>query len=300
MARSQNLNFCGISVSEADLELIEDTIRDCYGLSRTELAYTVCELLDWRRPNGGLKGHECRGFLEALEQKGILRLPELKTNAGKRPKKPRDSEREPSPLPTTIEAKLSEVGPLELELITTSEDHKEWRKWVGRHHYLGYKVPFGAYLRYFIRISDPRIQRVGCLQVSSPAWRMAPRDGWIGWSDGQRAKGLQRIVQNSRFLILPWVKIPHLASAALARMNRRIVSDWEAAYAIRPLLMETLVDPARYQGTCYRAANWIYLGRTTGRGRMDKTHKREGLVPKDIWVYPLCRKPREKLLAGLS
>ncbi len=300
MAKTRNLRFCGIEVSSADLELIAGTIQDCAGLSRTELAYTVCELLDWRRPTGALKGHECRGFLEELEEKGILQLPGLKANAGKRQKKPRDFEREPTPLPKVFEAKLSEVGPLELELITTSENHKQWRKWVGQHHYLGYKVPFGAYLRYFVWISRPQPQRVGCLQVSSPAWRMAPRDGWIGWDDAQRAKGLQQIVQNSRFLILPWVKIPYLASASLARMARRVVSDWEATYAIRPLLMETLVDPARYLGTCYKAANWIYLGQTTGRGRMDKTHKRHGLVPKDIWVYPLCRKPQEKLLAGLS
>ena len=298
MAKKRNLRFCGISVSAADLELIEETIRDCSGLSRTELAYTVCELLDWRRPNGGLKGHECRGFLEELEEKGVLQLPGLKANAGKRQKKPGAAERKLSPMPQTLEAKLSEVGPLQLELITTSENHKQWRDWVGQYHYLGYKVPFGAYLRYFIWISQPNPLRVGCLQVSSPAWRMAPRDSWIGWDDKERARGLQQIVQNSRFLILPWVRIPYLASASLARLTKRIVSDWEAAYAIRPVLMETLVDPARFLGTCYRGANWIYLGKTTGRGRMDKTHKRHGLVPKDIWVYPLCRKAREKLAAG--
>ncbi|MCK8601040.1 DUF4338 domain-containing protein [Desulfoferrobacter suflitae] len=296
MAKRGSLNFCGIEVSSSDLELIEGTIRDCAGLSRTELAYTVCELLGWRRPNGSLKGHECRGFLEKLEEQGILQLPELKANAGKRRSKPKSTEKKLAPAPMTVTGKLSEVGPLELQLVTTSEEHKQWRKWVGQHHYLGYKVPFGAYLRYFVWITKPRPQQVGCLQVSSPAWRMAPRDEWIGWTDAQRAKGLQQIIQNSRFLILPWVKIPHLASASLARLTRRVVNDWQAAYVIRPILMETLVDPSRYLGTCYRAANWIYLGRTTGRGRMDKTHKRHGLEPKDIWVYPLCRKARERLL----
>lgn len=299
MRKIKNLHFCGIPVSEADLALIEEIIRDCFNLSRTELAYTVCELLDWHRPNGSLKGHECRFFLEDLEEKGILRLPRLKSNVRQRPEKPKNHAEESAAEPDLLQVKLNEVRPLELKPVTTSAEHKEWRTYVGKYHYLGYKIPFGAYLRYFVCISQPQSTRVGCLQVSSPAWRMAPRDKWIGWSDSQRAKGLQRIVQNSRFLVLPHVKIPHLASASLARLTRRIADDWEAVYAVRPYLIETLVDPARYPGTCYRAANWLYLGRTTGRGRMDRTRKKEGLVPKDIWIYPLCRKVHEKLLTGL-
>lgn len=296
MATTKNLRFCGITVSEEDLDLIKGTISDCANLSRTELAYTVCELLDWRRPNGYLKGHECRTFLEELEAKGILQLPALATNAGKRPKVPADSKKDSEPLPKTFAGKLSEVGPVELELVTNSEDNRQWREWVGRHHYLGCKVPFGAHVRYFILTSHPQPQRVGCLQVSSPAWMMAPRDEWIGWDHEQRKRKLQWIVQNSRYLILPWVKIPYLASATLAKLAKRIADDWEPRYAIRPVLMETLVDSARFSGTCYRAANWIYLGRTTGRGRMDKSHKRHGKAVKDIFVYPLCRKAREKLL----
>jgi hypothetical protein len=162
-------------------------------------------------------------------------------------------------------------------------------------HYLGCTVPFGAHLRYFVRISHPKPQRVGCIQLSSPAWRMTPRDRWIGWDDTERLRGLQHIVQNSRFLILPRVRIPNLASATLARMVRQVGIDWEARYAVRPVLMETLVDPTRFRGTCYRAANWIHLGQTTGRGRMDRGHRRHGASPKKVFVYPLCRKAREKL-----
>lgn len=125
---------------------------------------------------------------------------------------------------------------------------------------------------------------------------MAPRDRWIGWDEEQRVRGLQHIVQNSRFLLLPWVKVPHLASATLAQLSRRITKDWEAHYAVRPFLLETLVDPSRFRGTCYRAANWIVLGQTTGRGRMDREHLRHGAAIKEILVYPLCRKAREKLL----
>ncbi|MDY0041814.1 MAG: DUF4338 domain-containing protein [Desulforhabdus sp.] len=295
-SKKRNLNFCGISVSEEDLELIRGTIADCANLSRTELAYTVCELLDWRRPNGHLKGHECRSFLEELEATGLLQLPALAGHAGKRRKAPVLTQSEKAPLPEVVAGKLSDLGPVELELVSNSEDNRQWREWVRRHHYLGCKVPFGAHVRYFVLTTNPRRQRVGCLQVSSPAWMMAPRDAWIGWNHAQRKRKLQYIVQNSRFLILPWVKIPYLASAALARLARRIADDWEPRYAIRPVLMETLVDSSRFSGTCYRAANWIYLGKTTGRGRMDKRHERVGAAVKDIFVYPLSRKAKQKLL----
>ena len=296
MENKKDLSFCGIPVGAAELELIQVTIHDCAGLSRTELAFTVCELLDWRRPNGGLKGHECRQFLEGLETKGILQLPAMKGTARRGKDKPLPPAAPGDVLPETVEGELRDLGPVALEPVKTQEDRRQWREWVERHHYIGYKVPFGAHLRYFVLTSRPQPQRVGCLQVSSPAWRMAPRDRWIGWDEAQRVKRLQQIVQNSRFLILPWVKIPNLASAALGRLVRQVAGDWEALYCVRPVLMETLVDPARFRGTCYLAANWIYLGQTTGRGRMDKEHQRHGASIKDVLVYPLCRKARDKLL----
>lgn len=295
MEKEGGLRFCGTGVSAAELEMIRDTIGDCAGLSRTELANTVCELLDWRRPNGSLKGHECRLFLEELETKGILRLPASRSNGRRSTVGATAVDEGSTVLPATFAGKLCELGPVTLELVKTRQQQREWREWVDRYHYLGCKVPFGAYLRYFVHTTRPQPQRVGCLQVSSPAWRMAARDQWIGWDDAQRLLGLQRIVQNSRFLILPWVRIPYLASAALSVLARRAGGDWEACYAVRPVLMETLVDPARFQGTCYRAANWIHLGQTTGRGRMDRGHERHGASPKDVLVYPLCRKAREKL-----
>jgi hypothetical protein len=125
---------------------------------------------------------------------------------------------------------------------------------------------------------------------------MAVRDRWIGWDEAQRARRLQLIVQNSRFLILPWVHIKNLASTTLALVARQIPKDWQACYAVRPVLLETLVDPARYRGSCYIAANWIQLGRTTGRGRMDHAHELHGASPKEVFVYPLCRNARKLLL----
>jgi hypothetical protein len=295
MDRIKPWRFCGREVTSEELELILDTVRDCGGLSPTELAHTVCELLDWRRLNGSLKAHECRQFLEELETAGIFKLRGRSGCARTRRSRPNPLEVAPDPVPEPLLGSLREVGPVGLELVDSREDRRQWRDWVGRYHYLGCTVPFGAHLRYFILLNRPELRRVGCVQVSSPAWMMAPRDQWIGWDKAQRLLRLQWIIQNSRFLIVPWVRIPHLASAALALLARRVPADWEVRYGLRPVLMETLVDLARFRGTCYRAANWISLGQTTGRGRMDREHQRHGAAPKEVMVYPLCRKAREKL-----
>lgn len=292
----KNLRFCGRQVTPDELKLIQEIVHDCKALSRTELAYTVCELLTWERPTGKLKGHECRKFLEELEAAGFVRLPGPATTGGKGGKKTRNLLEANDTTPAVFSATVPEVAPIELELVSRPEDRFQWRDWVERYHYLGCKVPFGAYLRYFVRVSRPEPRRVGCIQISSPSWSMAPRDRWIGWDNAQRIKRLQWIIQNSRFLILPWIRIPHLASSTLSRLVRKAPADWEAHYNIRPVLMETLVDTSRYRGTCYRAANWIYLGKTTGRGRMDREKKPDESKIKDIFVYPLCRKAKERLL----
>ena len=148
-------------------------------------------------------------------------------------------------------------------------------------------MPFGARLRYVVFASHPERAVVGCLQFSSPAWRMAARDRWIGWDDTTRANNLQHVVNNSRFLLLPWVELRNLASAVLARGLAQLVVDWPHHYGIEPALVETLVDSRRYHGGCYRAANWIALGQTSGRGRMDRHRRRDGAAPKTIFVYPL-------------
>lgn len=288
--------FCGNDVTPKELELILDTVRDCRFLSPTELAHTVCELLDWRRPTGALKAHECRMFLEELESAGMVQLSGRKEGPRKHSGPSKAYLEMPEVRPDPIVGTLQDLGPLDLEVVEGQKNQLQWREWVDRYHYLGSTVPFGASLRYFVRLKREENRRLGCIQLSSPAWQMAPRDRWIGWDAATRVQNLQRIVQNSRFLLLPWAQIPHLASASLGLLARRVADDWEARYAIRPVLMETLVDRARYKGTCYRAANWISLGETTGRGRMDRTHKRKGKEPKEILIYPLCRKAREKLL----
>lgn len=284
--------FCGQPVLDEELALIQGIVEEFSGLGRTEIANTVCELLQWVRPTGKLKTVECRAFLESLEACGLLRLP------------PRRLQRRRSVGATVpahgesvapLEGLLRDFQPLELESVSAPVDHALWREWIQRHHYLGYRIPFGAHLRYFIRIAAPQPVRVGALQFSSPAWRMAAREHWIGWDEATRRRNLQQVVCNSRFLIPPWVRIRNLASAALAMAARRLADDWQARYNVRPLLLETLVDPARFAGTCYRAAGWIEVGQTAGRGRQDRRHQRHGACPKTIFLYPLVADARQRL-----
>jgi hypothetical protein len=150
-------------------------------------------------------------------------------------------------------------------------------------------------LRYFIETSEGTI--LGSFQFSSPAWKMAPRDKWIGWSDEERKRNLQKIINNSRFLILPWVQIKNLASSVLSLAARQIPKDWQVCYNYQPVLLETLVHKSRFKGTCYRAANWIHVGTTTGRGRMDRYSRRKGMAPKEIYLYPLTVRFRQELFA---
>ena len=264
--------------------------HDYAGLGVTEIARTVCELLEWTRPNGGLKNHECRQLLERLEGEGVLRLPALRKLGGRGPRRVDISQQRFEPEP--VDCAASACEPLELAPVEGKVESRSWREHVERYHYLGCRVPFGANLRYWVRNRD---RELACLLWISPAWKMKPRDLWIGWSDEQRQRHLQWIVNNGRFLILPWVRVKGLASKILALSARQMPHDWQTRYGHRPLLLETLVDADRFRGTCYRAANWTYLGPTAGRGRMDREHKAHGQAIKDIYVYPLVRDARQRL-----
>lgn len=287
-------SFCGEAVSQEDLSLIQQVIERYPNLSRTELANTLCELLDWNRINGGLKTVECRQFLETLEAQSLIQLPQRRSGRP-RGSKTRVDRTTSGACGEPLEGVLGDYPGISLTLVTTADERALWRELVERYHYLGHRVPFGAHLRYLIRFEDALQTVVGCLQYSSGAWRMQARDHWIGWDEVARKAQLQRIVSNSRFLILPWVRIRYLASHVLAQAARRLVQDWEVRYGLTPWLLETLVDPARFTGTCYRAANWIEVGTTTGRGRQDRHHRRHGEQPKTVWLYPLGRDVRQRL-----
>ena len=291
----ESLVFCGRTFRSDELELMRQTARDFSALGVTEIARTVCELLEWTRPNGGLKNHECRQLLERLRTEGFLKLPEVRKLGGRGPRRAHVPESGCERAPVACVASACE--PLELALVEGPAESHRWREQVERYHYLGCRVPFGAHLRYWVRHGG---RELACLLWTSPAWKMQARDTWIGWSDERRRCNLQRIVNNGRFLILPWVHVKGLASKILALSARQLPLDWETHYGYRPLLLETLVDSARFRGTCYRAANWTCVGQTTGRGRMDQEHKAHGRVVKDIYVYPLVRDVRHRLCSDLT
>ena len=292
MAEEISERFCGCDINNREIDEIREIVSTCSGISRTELANTVCELFEWKRPTGKLKTVECRQFLEDLHNKGIISLPERRAV---RPAKVRGKAKrtENAKRSKEISGPVKQFLPLSLIRVETKAQRDLWCEYVDRYHYLGYRIPFGAQLRYFVESSDERV--LGCLQFSSPGWKMAARDGWIGWNDLQRQRNLQRVVNNSRFLIFPWVKVKNLASSILALAIRRIADDWETQYGIRPVILETLVDKSRYAGTCYKASNWIHVGVTSGRGRMDRNHARHGQSPKDIYLYPLTSRFRKEL-----
>jgi len=183
--------------------------------------------------------------------------------------------------------------PLELELAKNRKQRQIFKDLVSRHHYLGYAMPFGAKLQYLVYATRPGRQVVGCVQFSSPAWRIKVRDRWIGWDDATRGRGLQQIVNNSRLLVLP--RIRNLASALLSRVLGVLREDWQDHYGVDPWVVETLVDRKRFHGGCYRAANFILLGKTSGRGRMDRTHQRHGAEVKTVMVYPLIKHATHRL-----
>jgi len=286
----ESLTFCGRTFHVGELQLMRQITLEFSALGVTEIARTVCELLEWTRPNGGLKNHECRQLLERLQAEGFLLLPELQERGGRGPRRADVSR--PCLEPAVIECGASECEPLEMALVEGPAESRRWREEVERYHYLGCRVPFGAHLRYWVRTQD---RELACLLWTSPAWKMQARDEWIGWSDAQRRGNLQRIVNNGRFLVLPWVRVNGLASKILALGARQVPRDWENHYGHRPLLLETMVDPSRFRGTCYRAANWLYVGQTAGRGRMDREHQAHGQAVKDIYVYPLVRDARQQL-----
>jgi len=216
----ESLTFCGRTFGRSELELMRRTALDFSALGVTEIARTVCELLEWTRLSGGLKNHECRQLLERLQAEGLLQLPELRHLGGRGPRRADVSET--CAPPAVVTGAASDCEPLELVLVEGKAESRRWREQMERYHYLGSRVPFGANLRYWVRHEE---RELACLLWTSPAWKMQARDEWIGWSDQQRRHNLQRIVNNGRFLILPWVQVKGLASKILALSARQIPHD---------------------------------------------------------------------------
>jgi len=286
--------FCGRRFTRRQLVGVQETVETFSNLSRSELALTVCEHLDWRTPRGSLKIQSSLTLLETLEEYGVITLPPKRARKPQVRRVPRFEEHPVSP---PVEGSLELVTPITLRMVSAQEDRERWKAYLQTYHYLGYKHPFGAHLGYFI-VSEPLQQELGCFVfAASAAWALAPRDQWIGWDKKHREKLLQLILSNDRFLIFPWVKVPHLASHALSLATNQIADDWVLLHGYRPSLIETFVDPTRFSGTCYQAANWQCLGQTQGRGR-DDPQKKYPETKKDIYVYPLQTNWRDSLTKG--
>ena len=290
-SRIKNLKsttFFGRRFTRRQIADIQQTVATFPALSRKELAQTICEHLRWRTPTGGNRVAAALGLLERLERAGILTLP------AKRAHKMRPGPRKPVALtPRTapqprIEDRLRDLLPLRLQL-AEPEHTGLWNEFVQRHHYLGYKQPLGPHLRYFLL--DRHGRRLGCLLFSQATRSLLCRDAWVGWPQGAYKKHLDLVLAQPRFLLFPWVRVRFLASKTLALAARQLPADWQRRYARRPVLLETFVDPQRFRGTCYRAANWLRVGRTKGRADA-------GRHPKDVYLYPLAKHCREILLQG--
>ena len=271
-------------ITAEDIELIRWILKTYKKLSRKEIIHTICEALEWTRQEDGMpKVWQCRECLESLENEGLITLPAAKTVT-----KTTVSFLKIQP-PSEI---ISESGPIELNMPKGPEENKRWRSYIEQYHTLGYTREKGVGLRYFIISSGAEL---GCMQFSSAAWSLEGRDKWIGWSKDDKTANLRLIANNTRYLILPWVRVANLASKALGMAARNIQVDWLRKYGYAPAMLETFVDSSLYRGTCYKAANWIQVGETKGRGRHDRYHDQE-LTKKLIFVYPLQKDFREVLL----
>lgn len=281
---------CGREISPEEIELIRETIDPLGGLSWVELIHTVCEHLEWFTATGTHKLDSCGKLLEKLEAQGRIQLPAKRSYQSKKRSRCAVPHPRTDPQPE-ICGELGEVKPVELELVRDREESSLFNEYVNRYHYLGYKKPFGCTLRYFLVSSQGRL---GCLLLAGAAKSITVRDKWIGWSEQQRLRNLPWVVNNSRFLIFPWVRARHLASHVLGMLARRVCQDWYERWGYRPVLMETFVDPARYKGTSYRAAGWGCLGRTTGEGLI-RPGRSYTTTPKLVYVRGLARDFRSKL-----
>ena len=288
ISRLPSTTFFGRRFSRRQIADIQATVAACPALSRMELANTICEHLRWRTPTGGNRVSAALGLLEKLEQAAILTLPpKRKEKQRKGPRKPVALTARTAPRPR-LEEPLGDLLPLRLQLVAPQRTGL-WNEFVQRYHYLGYKQPRGPHLRYFVL--DRRGRRPGCLLFSQATHSLPCRDAWVGWPQGAYKKHLELVVAQPRFLLFPWVRVKCLASKTLALAARQLPVDWQRRYARQPVLLETFVDPKRFAGTCYRAANWQLAGRTKGRPAA-------GRSPKDVYLYPLAKHCREILREG--
>lgn len=271
--------FSGRTFSPEDIETIKWVRKTYQKLSRSEIAGTVCEILKWTTPAGNAKLQQCKAFLGMLEEEGIIQLPPFDTTKQNKCR----VRRKVFEFDTSEQkGEVGEYEPIKLVIAKPGEELKRWRAYVNQYHMLKDKQVFGSRLQYFVKSGDIE---VGCMQFSASAWALEERDKWIGWTREDKKIRLNLILNNSRFLVFPWIHIHNLASKALSIAAKQIQNDWLNEYCYAPVLLETFVDTTYFKGTCYKAANWLYLGETKGSGR---SGGKEGLLSRKlIFVYPL-------------
>jgi hypothetical protein len=285
------LRYRGRDISTDDVSFINEVIADNEGASRRELSIRLCEVWSWVQPNGNTCDAVCRGLLLALHRAGHIELPPPRWTSKKPAVRGRASHVDLKPRP--LVDRLSEIGPIEIQQVRRTSEEALVDSLMEQHHYLGYVQPVGEHLKHIVTAGG---QPVACFFWSSATRHLGPRDRYIGWSLDARKANLKLIVYQTRFLILPWVKVPHLASHLLGRMCRQLSAEWQRLYSHPVYFAETFVDPQRYRGTCYRAANWVCLGITTGRG--NDPCKRPNRPRKLVFGYPLVRSFRHRLCTG--
>lgn len=280
--------YRGRTLNEHDIEAIRELIASRPRASRRALSEELCRRWQWGQSNGALCAMVCRGLMLALHRQGLIELPPPR----RMPANPLAKRRSPTPVAidqSPLRGTLGEIGAIELEQVRRTDKEALFNHLVAEHHYLGYTQPVGEHLKYIARAGG---RPIACFAWSSAPRHLGPRDRYIGWSPAQRRRCIHLVTYNPRFLILPWVFVPHLASHLLGQMVRRLAADWQRIYGHPVYFAETFVDPERFRGTCYRAANWIRLGQTTGRGKDDLTHRPNRPI-KDVYGYPLHRRFRE-------
>ena len=283
------LRYRGRLITVAEVEFIRQLLAEHPGASRRALSQKLCEAWGWRQANGALRDVVCRGLLLQLDRAGEIALPAARWVA-----RPARKER-PGPAleveATPLRAELRAIRPLEFHQVRRTPEEPLFHSLLERYHYLGYTQPVGEHLKYLVYAAG---RPLACLAWSSAPRHLGARDRFIGWSAEARRKNIRLIAYNTRFLLLPWVEVPHLASHLLSRMAGVLAQDWERSYHHPLYFLETFVDPARFRGTCYRAANWVVLGRSTGRGK-DSQSKRPNRSIKEVLGYPLVKDFRARM-----
>lgn len=272
--------YCGRDFSADDLLAIARLIEQNPTANRADLSRQVCAMFDWLKPDGGLKDMTCRVAMLRMQTDGLITLPASQLRPRRRPEFLPTIATDPQP---PLSQPVHELAPLTLRQVAGRANSRLWNEYIARYHYLGYTPMAGSQMRYFVFVGD---RLLALLSFGASAWKLAARDHFIAWEEAGRQKNLQLVVNNARFLILPWIQSKGLASKILSIVSRQLPEHWHQRYGYRPVLLETFVETPRHQGTCYKAANWINVGKTAGRGKKCHTHKQ--IIPiKDIWLYPL-------------